>query len=132
MRRSRNNILYHATYVAYLPSILSKGLGGVTHRNWSVSTGDVCLTSDPENAIAYAEIVYEAEAGLSEEVFHSGIALLQVDVKGLRLYPDINIIHDEGEDPSIHFVVRGIIPPARLRLLRVIVGDTMWDTDSFN
>lgn len=125
-----SHFLYHATYVAYLPSILQNGLGAATHRNWTDSTGDVCLTSEPDNAISYAEIAIEEEL-VPEEIFNSGIALLEINVSGFNLYPDENVLHDDGEDSSIHFVVKEIVSPNRLRLVKVIVNNFEWDANSF-
>ena len=105
-------ILYHATYRAYLESILTNGLGGVEHKNWDDSTGDVCLAPDASEAESYAECA--PDCGLVPEMVEaSGIVILRIDVTGLSLRVDPNI---DQEDVDC-LVYSGIIHPDRIEVL---------------
>lgn len=103
--------LYHATYKAHLPSILKNGLGGVpTHKNWDQSRdGIVYLSSDKDCALDMAE---SAEL-VTENVFKTGIVLLEVDCTGLKLTKDRNIACDE----PVYFEFEGVITPDRLKII---------------
>ena len=101
-------IYYHATFRAYLDSILTRGLGGVQHKNWEFSTGDVCLAPEPCEAESYAETAEDTPA----EIWDSGIVVLEVDTSGLTLQPDPNL--DAGRTDCRVF--SGIISPRRLRV----------------
>jgi len=119
-------VLYHATYNAYLGSIIKNGLGGALHKNWSFSTGAVCLAASPEEAYAFAEVAPD-EGLIPEEVELSGIVVLEVDITGLEadidLDPNINLA--DYSDPetegargtsAICYSYSGIISPDRLRV----------------
>lgn len=102
---------YHATYRAYLDSILQYGLGGVEHKNWDCSTGDVCLSPDPYDAESYAECAPD-EGLVPPEVEASGIVVLSVQIEGLiGLRYDPNI--DEGDNTNC-LVYSGVISPERI------------------
>lgn len=118
--------LYHATYNAYMDSIIKNGLGGAPHKNWDFSTGAVCLAASPEEAYAYAEIAPD-EGLVPEDVELSGIVVLEVDITGLEsaIYLDPNINLDEYSDPetegargmsAICYSYNGIISPDRIRV----------------
>lgn len=102
---------YHATYAEYLPSILRGGLGGVSHKNWHCSTGDVCLAPDPDEAASYAEVAPE-EGLVPSSVENSGIIILRVDTWGLKLEYDPNIDLDSCDRACM--IHRDIISPDRL------------------
>jgi hypothetical protein len=104
--------MYHATYNAYLDSILADGLGGVEHKNWDDSTGDVCLAPYPGEAESYAECA--PDCGFVPEVVEtSGIVILRIDVAGLLLKVDPNI---DQEDVDC-LVYSGIIHPNRIEVM---------------
>lgn len=68
--------LYHATFSAYLPSILQHGLGAVQNKNWEFNVdGAVCLAEDPEIAVSFCECAEETPS----EVYNSGICCLEID-----------------------------------------------------
>jgi hypothetical protein len=76
----------------------------------------VCLHIDPGGAEGYCETAEE----VPDEVFDSGIVVLEVDMSGLEEYLDYdpNIqdsYHHRGIDAH-HFVYEGVIPPERLRI----------------
>lgn len=112
--------LYHATYNAYLPDILRKGLGGVSHINWLASTGDVCLAEDPYEAASYPEVAID-EGLVPEEVWNSGITVLEVDVSDIAhlLRPDPNLRPDEQLDNPA-WVYDGVIPSDKLQIYEQI------------
>ena len=104
--------LYHATFRAYLPSILSRGLGATQHKSWTESAdGVVCLADDEDLAESFAEC---ADA-VAPEVYASGIAVLEVDVRNLDIKPDRNIIH-EGDIHEWEYT--GVIAPCNLKVVR--------------
>tara|TARA_Y100001935_G_scaffold251806_1_gene254503 strand:+ start:763 stop:1122 length:360 start_codon:yes stop_codon:yes gene_type:complete len=109
-------VLYHATFNVYLPDILRNGLGGVEHKNWEMSTGDVCLAVDPYDAAAYCEVADEEDL-VTDDVYYSGITVLAVDVTDIDhlLVPDPNLRVDEMEENPA-WVYDGIIPPDKLEI----------------
>ena len=114
IKYSPNSIYYHCTFNAYLPSILREGLGDSPHRNWDFSTGDVCLHIYPSTAESFCESAEE----VSDEVFDSGIVILEIDMTGLEdlLDYDPNLTdnyHYSGYDTNA-FVYSDIIPPERI------------------
>lgn len=70
-------ILYHATYAEYLPSILKQGLIPDLHRSYAGSdtAGLVFFSYDQDHAVAYAEAADE----VSDDVYNSGIVVLEID-----------------------------------------------------
>lgn len=111
--KEKGKIMYHATFGCYTKSIMEKGLGAEQHKNWSDSReGYVYLDTDPDCAISFCEVSEEAP----EEVYASGIALLEVNVDGLELHEDDTILWDKGE--VVHaFMHEGIISPDRIEVL---------------
>lgn len=104
-------MLYHATYVAYLPSIMKLGLGAVQKKNWCFSKhGTVYLCTDPFMAISFCEAAEEVK----NEVYDSGIVLLSIDESRLTL----PLISDENiKDGSYTcFEYHGVIPAEFLRI----------------
>lgn len=108
-------VLYHATYAAYLPSILEKGLGAETPcKNWSDSKpGHVYLATDKE----YARDFAEAAELVSDEVYDTGIVVFKVNCDGLDLKPDSCVLRDPGEEVQ-SFEFEGIVPPERLEICK--------------
>ena len=106
-------ILYHATFQAYLESIMRYGLGTHKIKNWSGSIpGTVCLTSDMDVAQSFCE----ASEATPEEIFESGIVILAINCSGLVLTPDTNILQDDLVPNSTTFwEYHGIIHPNRIK-----------------
>lgn len=111
-----NMVLYHATYKAYLDSIMRYGLGAkIPHKNWEDSRpGHVYLTKDVECAIDMAESAELVPA----QVYDSGIVVLEVFCDGLPLHRDQNFADADLDETyyGIYFELKGIIPPARLEI----------------
>lgn len=107
------SVLYHATYQAYLPSIIANGLGARQTKNWDASVdGVVCLAETAEQAESFAESAEDA----SSDVYDSGIVILQVDASNLALRPDRNILPPENRDITC-WEYSGTIAPSRLTAL---------------
>lgn len=105
-------VLYHATFKAYLPSILANGLGARQPKSWDGSAeGVVCLADDPDMAESFAEC---ADA-VSSDIYDSGIVVLKVNANGLALKPDRNIQHD-GHIHSWEF--DGEVAPSSLEVIK--------------
>ena len=101
------DVLYHATYKALLPLIKKGGLD--TRKSalaWEDSKpGIVYLANDPYVAESYAEAAEE----VSDEIYDSGIIILNIPIKGL----DISKLHDDRnvqEDDSDTYEYHGQIP----------------------
>lgn len=98
-------VLYHATFQARLPSIKQFGLGAKQFKNWSISKdGKVCFAMDPYVAEPYCE----AAEDVDEDVYNSGIVILEVDSSKLdqRLF-----CRDENQKEENGTVAyNGIIP----------------------
>ena len=107
------SVLYHATYQAYLPSIIANGLGARQTKNWDASVdGVVCLAETAEQAESFAESAEDA----SSDVYNSGIVILQVDASNLALLPDRNIIPPENGNITC-WEYSGTLAPNRLTVL---------------
>ena len=106
-------VLYHATYQAYLPSIIANGLGARQTKNWDASVdGVVCLAETAEQAESFAE----SSEDTSSDIYDSGIVILQVDASNLALRPDRNIIPPENGNTTC-WEYSGTIAPSRLTVL---------------
>ena len=107
------DMLYHATYNALLPLIKRDGLD--TRKAalaWEDSKpGIVYLANAPNVAESYAETADE----VSDEIYDSGIVVLEIPTKGL----DISKLHDDrnvrGNAPSDTFEYHGQIPWSRIK-----------------
>lgn len=100
--------LYHATYNYHLPSIKKKGLDTRDVDSiWSDSKkGVVYLSDDPFVAESYAEIAED----IDDEIYDSGIVILEIDLNGLdlsKLKDDENV---RSDDPSRTYEYHGVIP----------------------
>jgi len=81
----KEKILYHATFKDYIPSIMEKGLGVGTVRNWADSDlGVTCLATNPEVAASFCKTAEETPM----KVYRSGIVILEVNCTGLDLAED--------------------------------------------
>jgi hypothetical protein len=102
--------LYHATYGAYLESILEQGLIPNYRTNWDFSGRYIYLTSDPEIAFYFAET-----AEMVPEEYLNDIVILEINLEGLdenKLRLDDNITQDEDdEEEPYSFQYKGIIKP---------------------
>ena len=107
--------LFHATYRAYLDSILEHGLCVVQRKNWDISTdAGVCFAGDMELAISFSETAEDVD----EEVYKSGIVCFEVDsvclVDGL-LGLDPN--WKDEEYPEACFLYRGVVRAEDLKIV---------------
>lgn len=109
--------MFHATYLAYLPEILKHGLIPGVNRNWSYSQNYVYLTTDPKEAVDFAVVATE-EGFVDEDVYLSGIVLLEVKVDVANLSFDPNC--DDEENPDIFFRHSGPIPPSKIRVVEIM------------
>jgi hypothetical protein len=106
------DMLYHATYKALLPSIKSTGLD--TRKAalaWEFSKpGIVYLANDADVAESYAEAAEE----VSDEIYDSGIVVLKIPTKGLK----ISKLHDDRnvQGDSDTYEYHGQIPWSKIKL----------------
>lgn len=104
--------LYHATYKARIESIKQFGLGAKQFKNWNISEdGKVYFAIDPYVAESYCEVAEDVE----EDVYNSGIVILEVDSSNLdqRLFCRDGNQRDENCSTIAY---RGIIPYKWLRV----------------
>ena len=92
------DLLYHATFNAYLDDILQKGLlADSPNCNWEgLSRKVVCLCTDPDDAISFCE----AADSVGDDVYYSGIVVLEINVEDLDpdlLFYDSNILDENSE-----------------------------------
>ena len=115
--------LYHATYGAYLDSILEKGLIPNYKTNWDFSGRYIYLTSDPDIAQSFAETADKAP-----NEYLKDIVIFEVDLKDLdqdKLRVDDNITQDENEeDEPYSFQYSGTIRPSLLTVYKRIQEET--------
>ena len=95
--------LYHATYNYYLPKIKEFGLDTRnSDKMWSDSKpGIVYLSDDPYVAESYAEI----SEMVSDEVYDSGIVILEISTKDIdvnRLEKDSNVRMEDSHTYEYH------------------------------
>lgn len=107
------DVLYHATYKALL-SLIKKG-GLDTRKSalaWEDSKpGIVYLANDPDVAESYAEAAEE----VSDEIYDSGIVVLKIPTKGLKiskLHDDRNVQGGNSDTYEYH----GQIPWSKIKL----------------
>lgn len=118
--------LYHATYGAYLDSILEKGLIPNYKTNWDFSGRSIYLTDDPDIAQDFAET-----ADMAPEEYLNDIVILEVDLNDLdqdKLTLDDNITQCEDEDDEdcqpYSFQYNGTIKPQLLTIFKRIKEKT--------
>lgn len=104
-------ILYHATYVPLLRSIMTYGLGGKTkRRNWEDSVkGTSYLAEDKDVAESYAET-----SDMVPESWLDKIIVLKVktDKLDIRLFGK-----DKNNLSGDTFEYRGVIPPTEIEVM---------------
>lgn len=113
--------LYHATYGAYLDSILKYGLIRGYRKNWDFSENYVYLTNDPEIAISFAET-----SDTVAEEFLADIVIFEIDSKDLKLAKlkvDDNITQDEEDNEPYSFQYREDISPQYLKVYGRVKND---------
>ena len=115
-------MLYHATYKSLLPSIKKGGLD--TRKSalaWEDSKpGIVYLANDPSVAESYAESAEE----VSDEIYDSGIVVLEIPVKGLtigKLHDDRNVQGGNSNTYEYH----GQIPWSKIKKATVKVSESV-------
>jgi len=109
--------LYHATYSAYLDSILEKGLIPNYNTNWDFSERYIYLTSDPEIALYFAEAAEEVPEEYLDEIVIIEVNIEDLNVDKLRV--DDNISQDEEEEPY-SFQYKGTIDPELITIHDII------------
>ena len=109
-------LLYHATFQAYLPSIMEKGLLPNQQKNLEdCEPGFVYLAKDMDAAISYCEV---AEDTYESSVSESGICCFEISTENIdikKLVKDPNILEDPDEDNGC-YAYAGEIPSRHLRL----------------
>ena len=105
-------LFYHATYKALLPSIKKKGLD--TRKaalSWEFSKpGVIYLSDDLDVAASYAEAAEE----VSDEIYDSGIVVLEIPSKGLnpkKIKDDDNV--NDGHSDTFEY--HGQIPWSKIK-----------------
>jgi len=104
-------MLYHGTFLAYLPNIKKFGLNPFIAKqnfDWS-EKGVLYLSTDPELAKSFVEVSENEE--IPEEYFHEiiSIGVKVSDLDLTKLEKDNNMQYEkDSEDKS--FIYRGIIP----------------------
>ena len=70
-------MLYHATFLAYLPNIIKHGLIPNYYQNYENSDNHqgVYFTADSDLALSYSETT----TAVSEDIYEQGIVLLAID-----------------------------------------------------
>ena len=70
-------MLYHATFLAYLPNIIKHGLIPNYYQNYedSDSHQGIYFTADSDLALSYSETT----TAVSEDIYEQGIVLLAID-----------------------------------------------------
>ena len=99
--------LYHATYRAYLPSILCDGLIPSKNPCWGDILQSDCVFLSPDRDVAES---FAETADVADDIYDSGVVVLRVDAYGLaknRFFTDDNLLDDM---PSVAY--RGVVPSA--------------------
>ncbi len=70
-------MLYHSTFLVYLPNIIKHGLIPNYHQNYEDSDNHqgVYFTADSDLALSYSETT----TAVSEDIYEQGIVLLAID-----------------------------------------------------
>lgn len=104
-------ILYHATYNAYIDSIMSEGIIPGKHSNWECMINNNCvyLETNKDRAIDFCEVA----DNVTDDIYNSGISVLFIDTSKLdksKFEKDLNMIDDE--ETTIAY--NGIIPTSAI------------------
>lgn len=107
--------LYHATFNAYVDSIMKSGLQGGLSKNYPDSEPHlVYLATDMETAISFCEIAEPAD-----DIYDSGICCFEVtldEASRAKLIYDPNII--DSDIYKCYYAYPGTIPPELLKLCK--------------
>ena len=108
---NQENLLYHATYLAYYQSIREKGLIPGCRKSWTISKNNVVyLAPTPELACSFAETAED----VSEETYASGIICLGIPYTSLN---ETLLQNDENFRDNGCFCYNGRIPPKDLFIM---------------
>jgi hypothetical protein len=128
--------LYHATYIQFLNSIKTNGLGKTENKMWSDSKpGVVYLADDPCVAESYAEESEWLEDKEDYEEYLESIVILEIDTNKLdrdKLFIDKNVLLYPGEENTT-WEYHGIIPWEACKIFSSDVAeyfqeyDNLWD-----
>lgn len=106
-------MLYHATFMAHVPSIISFGLGAIQLKNWEFSEENMTyFASEIDIAFSFCE----AAEDTPDNIYDSGIVLFSIESKYLtHLEKDNNIRIPYNDDSDIlYFKTRDVIPYEKL------------------
>ena len=117
---TEENILFHATFSAFIPSIKAHGLvpGGIGYKLWEDAEDGVYLSDDDNFAVSMTEST--ENANIPQEWF-TQIAVLVIDLTKIdkRLLgkdPNVSWYPDYGKGITPQsFVYRGTIPPSAIK-----------------
>ena len=113
---NQENLLYHATYLAYYQSIREKGLIPGCRKSWTISKNNVVyLAPTLELACSFAETAED----VSEETYASGIICLGIPYTSLN---ETLLQNDENFRDDGCFCYNGRIPPEDL----FIMAPSVW------
>lgn len=118
IEKADSNILYHATYKQFLPSIKAKGLGNTSKKMYSDSKGKgiVYFAVDPDEAESYAEENDWLDTVEDPDKYIDNIIILAINKNDLdksKLFKDENV-----QDGTTTFEYHGIIPFDKVRIYR--------------
>lgn len=104
-------VLYHATFSARLPSIREHGLGARQFKNWEISEdGKLYFATDPYVAESFCEAAEDVE----NDIYDSGIVVLQVDSSCLD--PELLCPDGNQKEECNTIAYKGIVPYERLHI----------------
>ena len=115
--KDQKQYLYHATYRAYLDSILEKGLIRNFNSNWEFSENYIYLSSDPDVAYYFAENAEEAPEEYLNDIVILKIDISKLDINKLRVDDNITQDEDETEEPY-SFQYAGDIRPNLIEIYK--------------
>jgi hypothetical protein len=108
------SILYHATYRAYVSSILEHGLIPRYHCTWADCEYGVYLATEPFEAMSYPETADNPD--IPNDYFDEDqIVVFAIDISKLdktKLVPDPNVIYAGDPKNRSTWMYRDIIPNA--------------------
>jgi len=117
-------ILYHATYISYLDSILDKGLIPNYKNVWKISKKYVYLATSPKDALSFAESAFASSQANLPFDYNETICILKINTRKLdidKLAADENMILSSCED-TCSFQYDGIIPPCSINVHSILTS----------
>ena len=107
----------HATFVAYLPKIVTEGLKPTSNQNWSCDPGVyVVIRDDKDEAIEVAMSFCEA-ADVPNDILEEGIVALEITNFDMGEFEvDPNMLLPNDVEPYT-FVTKKVIAPEFLRIV---------------